>query len=87
MIEVVFHLQKKMRSSSNYIKLRSSSIFSLPAMRTIIVRCGHLGLDGLLVTQLQQGVVHGRLAVPLATLDNELYHVNNDASDGFQVFI
>jgi hypothetical protein len=43
-------------------------------VRTITVRCGHLGLDGQLVTQLQQGVVHGHLAVPLATLDNEIYH-------------
>ena len=56
-------------------------------MRTTIVRCIHLVFDGLLVAQLQQGVVHSHLAVPLATLDNELYHLNKDASDVFQVFI
>ena len=50
-------------------------------MRTTTVRCGHLGIDGQLVKQLQQGVVHGHLAVPPATLDNELYHVNDDASE------
>jgi hypothetical protein len=36
--------------------------------------CDHLGLDGQLVKQLQHGVVDGHLAVPLATLDYELYH-------------
>jgi hypothetical protein len=56
-------------------------------VQTITVCRGHLGLDRLLVKQLQQGVVHGHLAVPLATLDNEFYHINEDASDGFQVFI
>ena len=56
-------------------------------VRTTIVRRGHLGLDGQLVTQLQQGVEHVHLAVPRATLDSELYQVNEDASDGFQVFI
>ena len=57
------------------------------SVRTTTVLCGHLGLGGLLVKQLQQGVVHGHLAVPLATLDSELYQVNDDASERFQVFI
>ena len=47
------------------------------------VRGGHLGHNGTLVAQLQQGVVHSHLAVSMATLDNELLHVNKDASDVF----
>ena len=41
-------------------------------VRTTIVRCNHLGLDGQLVKQLQQGVVDDHLAVPPATLDYDL---------------
>ena len=41
-------------------------------VRTTIVRCSQLGLDGLLVKQLQQVVTLGPLVVPAATLDNEL---------------
>jgi hypothetical protein len=55
-------------------------------VRTTIVRCSHLGLDGLLVKQLQQGVVHGHLAVPLATLDNELQPINDTNADDVSVF-
>ena len=40
-----------------------------------------------LVKLLQQGVIHNHLAVPAATLDSELYQVNDDASERFQVFI
>jgi hypothetical protein len=36
-----------------------------------IVRGGHFRLGGMLVKLLQQELVDGSLAVPLATLDNE----------------
>ena len=55
-------------------------------VRTTTVRCGHLGLDGQLVKQLQQGVAHGHLAVPPATLDNEL-QPNNMPMMCFSMFI
>ena len=41
-------------------------------VRTAIVRCGQLRLDGTLVKQLQQMVTLGPLVVPAATLDSEL---------------
>ena len=56
-------------------------------MCELIVPAVHLGLGGDVVKLLQQGVVHGHLAVPAATLDSELYQVNDDASERFQVFI
>ena len=44
-------------------------------VRTTIVRCGHLGLDGTFVKPLQQVPMDGPLVVPLATLDSELQPV------------
>ena len=42
-------------------------------VRTVLVRGGHLGLDGARVKQLQQGSVLDRLVVPSATLNSELH--------------
>ena len=46
-------------------------------MRTSKVRGGHLGPDGTLVKLLQQVPVLEHLAVPNATLDNELLNPND----------
>ena len=47
-------------------------------MRTVLVRGGHLGLDGARVNQLQQGAILDHLVVPSATLDSELHPCNKD---------
>ena len=47
-------------------------------MRTVLVRGGHLGLDGARVKQLQQGAILDHLVVPSATLDSELHPCNKD---------
>ena len=47
-------------------------------VRTVLVRGGHLGPDGALVKQLQQGVILDHLVVPAATLDSELHPCNKD---------
>ena len=47
-------------------------------VRTVLVRGGHLGLDGARVKQLQQGAILDHLVVPSATLDSELHPCNKD---------
>ena len=44
----------------------------MQTVRTVLVRGGHLGLDGARVKQLQQVAILDHLVVPAATLDNEL---------------